>query len=282
MASSGATAVTSGLAALLLERYPTSFSANPIKLKWALDRIAGNYDSGLPPVYARMSIDPANERYRQIAPNYDYGFGMLRLEHENSIVIRGRPNHARVNQIITSSPANNPGSSFMTTNPNGSEIYQSSFTPLYRWDGGLGANLVTHFRNSSGGRVFYPVLKAQLEFGSSASSGTLPSTVTGGNMSTATSEDASSDPYWEYTLPMLGYFKFPQLRVTALTATSPAIGYMYSLKARAQTMGGVALPTSSTTTPVSCRECYIAEQFSAAFNVCAAGYMPSGNLCPIF
>ncbi|QQR79537.1 MAG: hypothetical protein IPJ69_09255 [Deltaproteobacteria bacterium] len=261
--TSGAAAVTSGMAALLLDRYP-QFRRNPSELKAALMRLAER-SVGLQSIYARYSEDPNNPRYGEVRTSYKYGRGYLKLEKENTIYMRGRPNHVRLNQNMTSSPRTARTINGTETFLPASEYPPSNMSLIPRYADGIGPQPVFYLTGETGGvrvgastpdtidtgaptRMLYPVLKPVVVFDPTSFGGTATGArFMGGTTSTQLFPSSSrlSSSYLD-TQKTAGYFSFPSLQFTANPTASPMIGQMYSLTMRAARRDGSLVPTGST------------------------------------
>ncbi|QQR79539.1 MAG: S8 family serine peptidase [Deltaproteobacteria bacterium] len=263
--TSGATALTSGMAALLLDRYPYQFRRNPPELKAALLRLAER-SVGLQSTYVRFSENPNDPRYGEVRTSYKYGRGYLKLEKENTVYMRGRPNHVRLNQNMTSSPRT-------ARTVNGTETFlpasesPPSMSLIYRFADGIGPQPVFYLTGETGGvrvgastpdtidtgvptRMLYPVLKPVVVFDPTSfggAAGARGAMFMGGTNSTQLfpSNLRFSSSYLD-AQKTAGYFSFPSLQFTANPTASPMIGQMFSLTMRAARRDGTLVPTDST------------------------------------
>ncbi len=262
--TSGASATTAGLAALLLDRYPV-FRRNTIELKAALTQLASR-SVGLQSIYTRLSDNPADTRYADTKASYKYGRGYLKLEKETTVVMRGRPNHVRLGRYMTSSPAN-------ASTINGAETYLAagrypmSRSEEYRYGDGIGPSPTLYFAGDTGGlpqgafdqigfnnsyptRLLFPVLKPIFVFDPASFGGAgraVGVTFRNGAMGsqllpTSTSLVSSLTNF----LTLAGYFKFDSLVFDTNPTASPNLGQSFSLTMRAVRRDGSSVPTDMT------------------------------------
>ncbi|QQR79538.1 MAG: S8 family serine peptidase [Deltaproteobacteria bacterium] len=263
LGTSGAAAIASGMTALLLDRYP-QFHRNPSELKAALIRLAER-SVGLQSIYARYSDDSSNPHYNETRASYKYGRGYLKLEKEISINMRGRPNHVRLNQNMTSSPITARTINGTETFLPASEDPPANMSLIPRYADGIGPQPAFYLTGNAGGvrvgasnpytmdtggptRMLYPVLKPVVVFDPASFGGRATGArFMGGNTSTQLfpSDSRFSSSYLD-TLKTAGYFSFPSLQFTANPTASPMIGQMYSLTMRAARRDGSLVPTGST------------------------------------
>ncbi len=262
--TSGSTAITAGMAALLLDRYPM-FRRNPSELKSALVRLAGR-SVGLQSTYVRLADSPSDPRYYETKASYRYGRGYLKLEKESYAQMRGRPNHVRLGRNMTSSPRE-------ASTINGSQSYleesryPANMTENIRFGDGLGPTPTAYLVGDTGGipqntadqigynqsyptRLLFPVLKPVFVFDPVSFGGAgraLGATFSNGNMSTQLMPSAS---IWVSSISQFnqfaGYFRFPSLRFDTNPTASPNIGQGFSLTMRAVRRDGSPVPTDST------------------------------------
>ncbi len=276
--TSSSTAITSGMAALLMDRYP-DLRNNVRDMRAALNRLSER-GVGNTSLYPRRSDDPNNRDYLETLANYKYGRGYLKLERENSVVMRGTPNHVRLNAPLTSSPALStlPGRMGSPSSHNGSETYQTTVDPptnaaaAYRYGDGMGPAVALYFNGVSGlagirpnslltlrdgqagapTRLLFPVLKPYVEFTPTDFGG--QGRAVGASMIRASVANHHTQPFpsaaegprkYLGTLRQAGYFIFDSISFTRNPWANPNIGQGYRLTLRAARRDGSLLATSS-------------------------------------
>ncbi len=275
LGTSGATAITSATAALLMDRYP-SLRQDKRDLRAALNRLAAKSASGT--YYERRSSTPYTVEYYETLGSYKYGRGYFNLEREQEVYLRGRPNYAWLNASLTTSPKRSPRSTggFMDSNLNGSESFQSSSmipssSSAYRYGDGLGPAVALYFNKEEGGglrlnstlpfpdgqaqtatRALFPVLVPYIGFSEhpiGVSVAGHASMVRPSVANTFTqpfpSTTASPRNYQEF-LRQAGYFIFDRVSITRNRDGQPDTSGPFHLVLRAARRDGSLLPITRT------------------------------------
>ncbi len=277
--TSSSAAITSGMAALLMDRYP-DLRANVRDMRAALYRLSER-GVGNTSAYARRSDDPNSRDYLETLASYKYGRGYLKLEKERNVVMRGTPNHVRLNTAMTSSPALStlPGRAGSPSSHNGSESYQigmnlpTNQSDAYRYGDGIGPVMAFYMTGAVGSgagvkpnslltfrdgqtppppRMLFPVLKPYIEFvprdfggeGRAAGAMIIRPSVVNRHTQLLPMPGVSPRNYPEF-LRKIGYFLFDSITFLRNPSANPDIGQRYRLTMRAIRRDGTLLATSA-------------------------------------